>query len=79
VLLLVEKLNESAFPAEIPGWILPRPATISGLLDRMEDGWLVRRASNPDNEKAKQMAMTRKGEGGSGASPGRRPLCTAAT
>jgi len=79
VLLLVEKLDESAFPAGIPRWMMPRPATIPRLLDCMEDEQLVARLRNPDNEEAKHVVMTRKGEGGSGVRPGRLPLCTLAT
>ena len=77
--LLVEKLDESTFPAGIPRWMMPRPVTISRLLDRMEDGRLPTRVSNPDNEKAKHVVMTRKGEGDSGVRPGGLPLCALAT
>ena len=60
---MVEKLEKSAFPAEMPAWMPPRPGTISRLLDRMEDGRLAGRAGSPDNEKAKQVVMTRNGKG----------------
>ena len=62
VLLLVERLKESAFPAEISRWMMRKPATISRLLDRMEDRRLVNRVRNPNNEKTKQIVMTRKGK-----------------
>jgi len=60
-LLLVEKLKELAFPAEISRWMMRKPATISRLLDRMENGGLVKRVKNPDSQKIKRVIMTKKG------------------
>lgn len=62
VLLLVEELKEKSFPAEISRWIKRKPATISRLLDRMEDGGLVRRTKNPKKGKIKRVVMTEKGK-----------------
>jgi hypothetical protein len=76
--LLVEKPDGSAFPTQIPRWMMPRPGTMSRLLDRTENGRLVRRAGNPNNEKAKRAAVTREGEVGSKMRPGGLPLCTLA-
>jgi DNA-binding MarR family transcriptional regulator len=61
VLLLVEELGEASFPAEISRWLMRKPATVSRLLDRMEDRGLVRRRKDASNGKIKRVVMTEKG------------------
>ena len=74
LLLLVSELGETATPTEIAQWMMRKPPTISGLLNRMEKSGLVVRKGHKDNRKLRRVALTRKGQDCLGNLSGERDI-----
>ena len=55
---LVDRLEESAVPAELARWLMRTPPAISGLLDRMERKGLVVREARTVGNRLKRVVMT---------------------
>jgi len=62
LLVTVHGMDGSTTPAEISRWMMRKPPTISGLLNRMERNGLVRRRSDAKNKKQRRVVMTKKGK-----------------
>ena len=62
VLFITNAVGEDAIPAEISRWLLRKPATISGLLDRMEKAGLVERAKDLPRKNLVRIRLTEKGK-----------------
>ena len=62
VLFITNSIGEEAIPAEISRWLLRKPATISGLLDRMEKAGLIERAKDLPRKNLVRIRLTEKGK-----------------
>ncbi len=62
VLFITNSIGEEAIPAEISRWLLRKPATISGLLDRMEKSGLIERARDLPRKNLVRVRLTEKGK-----------------
>ncbi len=62
VLSIVKSIGDEATPAEIARWLLRRPHTVSGLLNRMEKAGLVRKTKNLHKKNLVRVTLTPKGE-----------------
>jgi len=62
LLQVVQGSGGSCTPAEISRWMMRRPPTTSGLLNRMERNGLVKRRDYAKNKKLKKVVMTKKGK-----------------
>lgn len=60
LLLLVSELGGTATPGEIAQWMMRKPPTISGLLNRMEKNGLIVRKGFKNNKKLRKVAITKK-------------------
>ncbi len=60
LLLLVSELGGTATPGEIAQWMMRKPPTISGLLNRMEKNGLIVRKGFKNNKKLRKVALTKK-------------------
>jgi DNA-binding MarR family transcriptional regulator len=61
VLFIINSIGEETIPAEISRWLLRKPATISGMLDRMEKAGLVERARDLPRKNLVRIRVTEKG------------------
>jgi DNA-binding MarR family transcriptional regulator len=62
VLFITNAVGEETIPAEISRWLLRKPATISGLLDRMEKAGLVERVKDLPRKNLVRIRLTEKGK-----------------
>lgn len=62
VLFIVKSIGNKATPAEISRWLLRRPHTVSGLLNRMEKAGLVRKTKDLHKKNLVRVTITPKGE-----------------
>ncbi|MFO8010673.1 MAG: MarR family transcriptional regulator [Dehalococcoidia bacterium] len=62
LLMLVSELGGTATPGEIAQWMMRKPPTVSGLLNRMERNGLIKRTGVKNNRKLKKVALTSKGQ-----------------
>ena len=62
VLFITNAVGEETIPAEISRWLLRKPATISGLLDRMEKSGLVERVKDLPKKNLVRIRITEKGK-----------------
>ena len=62
LLLLVSELGGTANPSEIAQWMMRKPPTISGLLNRMEKNGLVVRKGYKNNKKLRKVSITKKAQ-----------------
>lgn len=63
-LFIVQSIGNEATPAEISRWILRRPHSVSGLLDRMEKDGLIKKAKNLHKKNLVRVTITPKGRKG---------------
>ena len=61
VLLVVQTIGDKATPAEIARYLLREPHSISGLLSRMQEDGLVRKAKDLDRKNMVRVELTDKG------------------
>jgi len=61
VLFIINSIGEEAIPAEISRWLLRKPATVSGLLDRMEKAGLIERVKDLPRKNLVRIRLTEKG------------------
>ena len=61
VLFIINSIGEEAIPAEISRWLLRKPATVSGLLDRMEKARLIERVKDLPRKNLVRVRLTEKG------------------
>jgi DNA-binding MarR family transcriptional regulator len=61
VLFVVQAIGYRATPAEISRWLLRWHHSVSGLLNRMEKGGLVKRVKDLDKKNLVRVAITEKG------------------
>ena len=61
VLFIANSIGEEAIPAEISRWLLRKPATISGLLHRMEKARLIERVKDLPRKNLVRVRLTEKG------------------
>jgi len=62
VLFITNAVGEETIPAEISRWLLRKPATISGLLDRMEKAGLAERVKDLPRKNLVRIRLTEKGK-----------------
>ncbi|MBC8511591.1 MAG: winged helix DNA-binding protein [Dehalococcoidia bacterium] len=62
VSFITNSIGEETTPAKISRWLLRKPATISGLLDRMEKAGLVERAKDLPRKNLVRIRLTEKGK-----------------
>jgi DNA-binding MarR family transcriptional regulator len=62
VLFITNSIGEETIPAEISRWLLRKPATVSGLLDRMEKTGLIERARDLPRKNLVRIRLTEKGK-----------------
>ena len=62
VLFIINSIGEETIPAEISRWLLRKPATVSGLLDRMEKAGLIDRARDLPRKNLVRVRLTEKGK-----------------
>ncbi len=62
LLLLVSELGGTATPGKIAQWMMRKPPTISGLMNRMEKNDLIVRKSYRNNKKLRKVVITSKGQ-----------------
>ena len=60
-LFIIDSIGNEATPAEISRWILRRPHSVSGLLDRMEKDGLVIRTKDLPKKNQVRITLTQKG------------------
>ncbi|MCK4721744.1 MAG: MarR family transcriptional regulator [Dehalococcoidia bacterium] len=60
-LFIIQAIGSESTPAEIARWMLRRPNTISGLLDRMEQAGLIRRTRDLERKNMIRVTITEKG------------------
>jgi DNA-binding MarR family transcriptional regulator len=61
-LYIIQSIGTEATPAEIARWILRKPHTVSGLLDRMEKDGLITKAKNLPKKNLVRVTVTEKGK-----------------
>jgi len=62
VLFVVNAVGEETTPTEISRWLLRKPATVSGLLDRMEKAGLVERVKDLPKKNMVRIRLTENGK-----------------
>ena len=62
LLIVVAEVGAPVTAAEVSRILMRKPPTTTALLNRMEKGGLIRRASHPSNRKLKKVVITEKGE-----------------
>lgn len=60
-LFIIDSIGDEATPAEISRWIVRRPHSVSGLLDRMERDGLINKAKNLHKKNLVRVTITPKG------------------
>ena len=60
-LFIIDSIGNEATPAEISRWILRRPHSVSGLLDRMEKDGLIKKTKNLAKKNLVRVTITLKG------------------
>lgn len=60
-LFIISSIGNEATPAEISRWILRRPHSVSGLLDRMEKDGLIKKTKNLHKKNLVRVTITPKG------------------
>ena len=60
-LFIIDSIGNEATPAEISRWILRRPHSVSGLLDRMEKDGLIKKTKNLHKKNLVRVTITPKG------------------
>lgn len=60
-LFIIDSIGDEATPAEISRWILRRPHSVSGLLERMEKDGLIRKTKDLAKKNLVRVTMTPKG------------------
>lgn len=60
-LFIIDSIGNEATPAEISRWILRRPHSVSGLLDRMEKDGLIKKTKNLSKKNLVRVTITPKG------------------
>lgn len=63
-LFIIQSIGNEATPAEISRWILRRPHSVSGLLDRMEKDGLIKKTKNLHKKNLVRVTITPKGRKG---------------
>jgi len=61
-LYIIQSIGTEATPAEIARWILRKPHTVSGLLDRMEKDGLITKTKNLPKKNLVRVTITEKGK-----------------
>jgi len=59
---IINTIGDETTPAQISRWILRKPHTISGLLDRMEKDGLITKTKNLPKKNLVRVTMTEKGK-----------------
>ena len=59
---IINSIGDETTPAQISRWILRKPHTISGLLDRMEKDGLITKTKNLPKKNLVRVTMTEKGK-----------------
>ena len=62
VLFVVQAIGNKATPTEISRWLLRKPHSVSGLLDRMEKIGLVKKTNDADRKNVIRVTLTAKGK-----------------
>ena len=62
VMFIINAVGEEIIPADISRWLLRKPATISGLLDRMEKAGLIQKARDLPRKNLIRIRLTEKGK-----------------
>jgi MarR family transcriptional repressor of emrRAB len=62
VLVVINTIGEAATPAEISRWLIRKPASITGLLDRMESAGIVERVKDMPKRNWVRVKITKKGQ-----------------
>ena len=60
-LFIIDSIGNEATPAEISRWILRRPHSVSGLLDRMERDGMIKKTKNLHKRNLVRVTITPKG------------------
>jgi DNA-binding MarR family transcriptional regulator len=60
-LFIIDSIGNEATPAEISRWILRRPHSVTGLLDRMEKDGLIKKTKNLHKKNLVRVTITPKG------------------
>lgn len=61
-LFIIKSIGNEATPAEISRWILRRPHSVSGLLDRMEADGLIKKTKDLHKKNLVRVTITAKGQ-----------------
>ena len=62
VLFIADSIGSEATPAEISRWILRRPHTVSGILDRMEKDGLINKTKDLERKNMVRVTITDRGK-----------------
>jgi DNA-binding MarR family transcriptional regulator len=62
VLVIINAIGDATTPAQISRWLVRQPATISGLLDRMEKAGLAERVKDMPRRNWVRVKITKKGQ-----------------
>jgi len=62
VLFSAQSIGNKATPAEISRWLLRKPYSVSGLLNRMEKKGLIKKTRNLDRKNLVRITLTEKGK-----------------
>jgi DNA-binding MarR family transcriptional regulator len=62
VLFIADSIGSEATPAEISRWILRRPHTVSGILDRMEKDGLINKTKDLERKNMVRVTLTERGK-----------------
>jgi DNA-binding MarR family transcriptional regulator len=73
-LFIINSIGNEATPAEISRWILRRPHSVSGLLDRMEKDGLIKKTKNLSKKNLVRVTITPKGRKAYGISLKRKTI-----
>jgi DNA-binding MarR family transcriptional regulator len=74
VMFITNAVGDATTPAEISRWLLRKPASISGLLDRMERTGLVERAKDLPRRNWVRVKITKRGQQAYKQSLKRKPI-----
>ena len=62
VLFVIQAIGDETMPAQIARWLLRRPHSVSGILDRMEKAGLVRKTKDLHRKNLVRVTITEKGQ-----------------